>query len=327
MLPIIVVLCILLISLFHPQILEPYTKDDDRIVVDIEKDPYLIGTEEYRKSGHRAGGAEFYMKGENPIPHHDKILAHRGFEKGYMDRPFVSDVLAGDDGHIPTVDVSDLSGKTEGFWYDINTIEDGPGTAGMLDAELKYLVNEEKRYVDNTVLGNIKKKAWNPEYESGYAGLGGKAATTIRGDVRMVGHTPASGVAGLNSSEQRNVDRLSEWDSSTPAMVEKFSNKGFWQQAKRTEHGVLEGFGTNRSAHNWNEKDYPIVTSNGLNMTASFPQDGKMSGVHQDTSVLSMWGDLDTLAPDPVFAEMAGNSSSGVVNSVSRIATSHIAKS
>jgi hypothetical protein len=31
---------------------------------------------------------------------------------------------------------------------------------------------------------------------------------------------------------------------------------------------------SNRATTYWNEKDYPIVTSNGLDMTSSFPQDG-----------------------------------------------------
>jgi hypothetical protein len=34
-----------------------------------------------------------------------------------------------------------------------------------------------------------------------------------------------------------------------------------------------EYFGNNRSALEWNEKDYPMKTTNGLNLTSLFPQD------------------------------------------------------
>jgi hypothetical protein len=34
----------------------------------------------------------------------------------------------------------------------------------------------------------------------------------------------------------------------------------------------VESFGQNRAPSNWNERDYPIVTSNGLDLTDKFPQ-------------------------------------------------------
>jgi hypothetical protein len=47
----------------------------------------------------------------------------------------------------------------------------------------------------------------------------------------------------------------------------------------------VEGFGSNRAPTDWNEKDYPIVTSNGLNLSSSFPQEAK-SVIYDSNSVI-----------------------------------------
>jgi hypothetical protein len=55
----------------------------------------------------------------------------------------------------------------------------------------------------------------------------------------------------------------------------------------------IEGFGQNRSSHKWNIEDYPIITTNNLDMTTDFPQENKLLSGHNITEDKRLWGDID----------------------------------
>lgn len=108
---------------------------------------------------------------------------------------------------------------------------------------------------------------------------------------------------GLNRAEKKVMTQLTAWDAETVQ---------------------VEGFGTNRSSELWNEKDYPIVTSNGLDLTSSFPQSGGTYGELQNKPLISkVWGDFDMLKPDDRFRQEAIDSGKHLA---SRTSPTHIKK-
>lgn len=228
-----VALCILIISLFHPQIMEPL---DDEVSVAKDKSPYIVGSRGYvDKPWHNAGGARYYFGGGRSIKHHQDVIDYRGHKE---DTKFVSDVLAGNTGIVPLVPMfkteegfSNASTtqleKKENFWYDMNRLEDAGWYSGKLDSELKDMLDQEKKWHKDLVRKNVKVRGWG------------------RGTSR---HDPG----GLSASERKSFARLAKWEKETIPLV--------------------EGFGNNRAPSDWNEVDYPIVTSNGINMTPNFPQ-------------------------------------------------------
>jgi hypothetical protein len=150
----------------------------------------------------------------------------------------------------------------EGFWYDMNRLEDASWYSGKLDDEFKSMINNENNWRNNLIKSNIKRRGWK--------------------------HTPETGQEGLSLSEQKSVDRLSQRESSAVPLTE-------------------EGFGNHRAPEDWNEVDYPIVTSNGINMTPSFPQNGiLLNSMYKHPNVRKLWGEFDMLKPDdPIVRAMA----------------------
>jgi hypothetical protein len=201
---------------------------------------------------------------------HQNVINHRGHSQ---DTKYVSDVLAGNYGQIPLIEEDDLGNEymspsyhqpdtvkvKEGFWYDMNRLEDASWYSGKLDDEFKSMINNENDWRNNLIKSNVKKHGWK--------------------------HTPGKGPGGLSLSEQKSVDRLGAW---TFPLTE-------------------EGFGNHRAPEDWNEVDYPIVTSNGLNMTPSFSQNGSLlNSMHKHPNVRKLWGEFDMLKPDdPIVRAIA----------------------
>jgi hypothetical protein len=268
-----VVLCLIVISLFHPQIMDPYITYDGKV---IKARPFashsIVGSKDYAsKSWHTPSGARYYREGCKILPHNQDVIDHRG---QLQDTKYVSDVLAGNDGQIPLIE--DNGGNEyvgpsyhqpksvenkEGFWYDMNRLEDKSWYSGKLDDEFKGMINNENDWRNNLIKSNIKRRRWK--------------------------HTQGKGPGSLSLSEQKSVNRLSQKDSSTIPLIE-------------------EGFGNHRAPEDWNEVDYPIVTSNGLNMTPSFPQNGSLlNSMYKHTNIRKLWGEFDMLKPeDPIVNAM-----------------------
>ena len=264
-------------SLFHPQIMEPYaTYDEDTINVAPPSEISIFSKEYVNKPWHTPGGSRYYMTEGNNSPYYQDVITHRGHSH---ETKYVSDVLAGNDGYIPMIDgvndrgeyvgssrlTSSVSGKKEGFWYDMNRLEDGGLYSGGLDKELEDMINKENNWRNEIIRNNVRTRGW------GKTSLGSDGLP-VRG--------PA---AGLNDSERKSFNRLAKWEASTIPLTE-------------------EGFGNNRALVYWNEKDYPIVTSNGLDLSKSFPQDGHTySNIHKTALTRKLWGEFDTLKLDDPF--------------------------
>lgn len=247
LIPVSVVLCLIIISLFLPQIMEPYVTYDRNT---INFDPSIVGKDYVDKQWYTPGGSLYYRTDGKILQHHQDVIDHRGHSK---ETKYVSDVLAGNDGHIPMIDEDDtgneyvgpsnhtpsVSEKKEGFWYDMNRLEDADWYSGKLDAEFNNMVDKENGWRNELIKTNVKKRGW--------------------------GKNPLG------------TDRI-------PLTVESFGN-----------HRAPEG---------WNEVDYPIVTSNGLNMTPSFPQDGQTHGnIHKTMLIRKLWGEFDMLKQDDIFTK------------------------
>lgn len=277
LIPVSVVLCLIVISLFHHQIMEPYVTYDGKVIkVGPSASPSVVGSKDYaNKSWHTPGGARYYRAGGKLLPHHQDVIDHRGHSQ---ETKYVSDVLAGNDGKIPLIEEDDVGNEyvgpsyhipsapsavksKEGFWYDMNRLEDAGWYSGKLDSEFKGMLNSENEWRNNLIKSNVKKRGWK--------------------------HAPGTGPNALSPSERKSFDRLSTWGSSTIPMAE-------------------EGFGNHRAPEDWNVVDYPIVTSNGLNMTPSFPQDGSlMNSMYKHPNVRKLWGEFDMLKPDdPIVKAM-----------------------
>jgi hypothetical protein len=202
LIPVSVVLCIIIISLFHPQIMDPY--------VTYTHTATLISK-------------------RNSIPHQN-VIDYRGHTH---DTVYVTDIMAGNGGIIPPIDEDDTGNECsnhiqvvpenrEGFWYDMNRLDDSNWYSGKLDNQFKSMLDKENHQRNNLIKSNIK-----------------------------------------NSSSR----------------------------------STIEGFGNHRAPEYWNEKDYPILTSNGLDLTSSFPQDGGTgSNIYKSSNVKRLWGLFD----DPI---------------------------
>ena len=57
------------------------------------------------------------------------------------------------------------------------------------------------------------------------------------------------------------------------------------------ESDDVELFGINRSAKEWSINDSPIITSNGLDMSSSFQQDGIDDDIRNQLLTTKLWGD------------------------------------
>jgi hypothetical protein len=286
LIPVSVVLCLIVISLFHPQIMEPYVTYDGKVIkVGPSASPSVVGSKDYAsKSWHTPGGARYYRAGGKILPHHQDVIDHRGHSH---ETRYVSDVLAGNDGQIPLIEEDDVGNEyvgpsyhqpeavkgKEGFWYDMNRLEDAGWYSGKLDEEFKGMLNNENDWRNNLIKSNVKKRGWK--------------------------HT-----LGKEPGSLSLVDRLSQWNSGTVPLIE-------------------EGFGNHRAPEDWNEVDYPIVTSNGLNMTPSFPQNGSLvNSMYKHPNVRKLWGEFDMLKPDdPIVNAMAAER-----KTKSRTAVSHSKK-
>ena len=222
LLAITVVLCILIISLFNPQIMEPY----ESINVE-DQPPDIVGAKGYvDKPWHTAGGATYYMDGGKNIKYHQDIIDYRGHSH---DTKYVSDVLAGNDGLVPEIPQYKTDRK-EHFWYDMNRLEDSGWHSGQLDSELTNMTSSEKKWRDDLYRAKLLK---------------------------------------LSSMQKKGDDM----ENNNPP---------------------VEGFGNHRAPENWNESDYPMVTTNGIDMSNRFPQQGKLHKI--DPVIYSrLWGELDTL--------------------------------
>ena len=256
-----VVLCLIVISLFHPQIMEPYVTRGGNIIE--------VGSKDYAsKPWHTPGGARYYKKSGQSLQYHQDIIEHRGHLR---DTKYVSDVLAGNDGKIPLIDEDDVGNEypspsyhqpndvknKEGFWYDMNRLDDSGWYSGKLDDEFSIMLKEENNWRNNLIKSNTKRNI----------------SKKTKGS--------------LSLSEQKLLNRLSQWDSSMVPLTE-------------------EGFGNHRAPEDWNEVDYPIVTSNGLNMTQSFPQsENKVGSIYKHPNIMKLWGEFDMLKPDdPIINAM-----------------------
>jgi len=252
LIPVSIVLCLIVISLFHPQIMDPYVTYDGKAIKDGTFIPSSVtGSNEY-------DSGSWYQD----------VIDHRGHSH---DTKYVSDVLAGNDGQIPIIEEENVGNEyvgpsyhipsapkavkgKEGFWYDMNRLEDASWYSGKLDDEFNDMLNDENDWRNNLIKSNVKNRGRK--------------------------HTSETGIGSLSLSEQKSGDRLSQWKSSTVPLT-------------------VEGFGNNRAPEGWNEIDYPIVTSNGLNMTPSFPQKGSLvNSMYKHPNVLKLWGEFDMLKPD-----------------------------
>jgi hypothetical protein len=206
LIPVSVALCIIIISLFHPQIMEPYV-------------PYL---------------RSYMTWGDVSNVFHQNVIDHRGHAR-YTE--YMSDVMFGKKRIIPPINEDNGGNEDmgpshttpvlvqEGFWGNMNRLEDSSWYPGKLDHQFKSMLDDEKHRHINLIKSNVKHRL----------------------------------------------------------------------------HTVSEGFGSNRAPEYWNKKDYPIVTSNGLNLTPSFPQDGVVgSNIHKSSIIKKLWGHYD----DPIKREV-----------------------
>lgn len=262
LIPISVVLCLIVISLFHPQIMEPYATYDEKFIRVGPSTSPPTGSKDYEsKSWHTPDDARYYRTDGEILPYHQDVIDHRGHSQ---ETNYVSDVLSGNDGQIPIIDDfgneyagpsyhqhKTVKGK-EGFWYDMNRLDDAGWRSGKLDDEFKGMLNNENEWRINLIKSNIKRSGWN---------------------------------------------------SSTIPLTE-------------------EGFGNHRAPEYWNEVDYPIVTSNGLNMTSSFPQKGSLvNSMYKHPIVMKLWGEFDMLKPDDSIIKAAVDQ-----KTKSRTTVSHVKK-
>ena len=144
---VIIALSIIVISLFNPQIMESYTT-------------YIVGSEDYTsKPWYNAGGARYFLDGGKNITHHQDMIDYRGQPLGTK---FVSGVLAGNDGQIPIIDSENIDNehpnisyhtmqnrpdKKEGFWYDMNRLDDDSQWNGEeLDPGFKHMLDNEEEW-------------------------------------------------------------------------------------------------------------------------------------------------------------------------------------
>jgi hypothetical protein len=104
-------------------------------------------------------------------------------------------------------------------------------------------------------------------------------ADTVKG-IDTKGISSSNNTQRLTSSEQLSIARLR-------GLEPREEQNSF---EKPTNKKVKESFGTNRSALEW-DSNTAIVTSNGLDLTQWFPQDGDLSfKIHQDSNINAMWG-------------------------------------
>jgi hypothetical protein len=350
----ITVLVILLIFLLNPNTVSPFQMNPDKndtVIID-KKDLEAVGSPNYnKKPWDRASGSTYYMK-RSAVPKETPLLHEQGYDEVDMlsDEPkkqyttgshnekehgFTRNILAGYDGHIPILDGDELwagnevgeamnkpSEQVEGFWYDMNNIEKGKVKDKELNKEFESIQKEEKEFRQGLIGANVRRRAEEENPDPSDRTLQTKVPVKYVRGMYMIGHNPIKPV--MKGSNQRVLDRLAEWDT-TNIPVKSRKELG----DTRPELVVKrEGFGQNRATTYWNEVDYPIVTTQGIDLTEDFPQDGNPSGVHKDISVKSMWGKTDSLRPAPRYLELAGHGKqhSFVDNTISRIAPTHSIK-
>jgi hypothetical protein len=260
--------------------------------------PIVVGSKNYvSKPWHTAGGARYFRAGGVIPPHGQNIADYRG--RPQMTK-YVANVLAGLDGKIPRMEGNAagcdadeeydgpsyfvtnglMGGVKEGFWYNMNRLEDSNWYSGKLDDEFKAMLNNENKERDNLIKSNIDSKIWK----------------------RVPGSVKAP--TGLLQSSQNYSDRLGNWYSNNVPMKS-------------------EGFGNNRSHEYWNEKDYPMVTTNDIDVTKLFPQSGSaMDSMYKWPMTRKLWGEYDRLRPDnPII-----NARNKEIESSSGSISSHIEK-
>lgn len=294
---IIISLCIIVISLFSLQIMESYTT-------------YVVGSEEYvSKPWYTAGGAQYYMGGGKNITHHQNVIDYMGQPSGTK---FVSGVLAGNDGKIPIIDNENIDDEhpnssyhtkiqnhpdeKEVFWYDMNRLEDdSQWNREELDPEVKHILDNEEEWRTGLIEKKISANIYNIQDVE-------KSVSRTVTDPRVVSPEEVMEpikkkvIGGVHNTQI--VNRVVKDPRLAP-----------------TE----EGFGNNRAPSDWNVKDYPIVTSNGLNLTPSFPQDAVVDvNMFKTITTERLWGGYDDYTSNQMNKE-AQMKSRSVVDHTTRV--------
>lgn len=126
-----VALCILIISLFHPQIMDGMTQPGISIV----------GSSSYvSKPWHNAGGARYFMHKGQTIPSYQEMVAYIGF-------PYEATYVDDHGGVVPQIDEN----NKENFWYDMNRLEDTGWESKTLDKEFKDMLYQENQWHKNLI--------------------------------------------------------------------------------------------------------------------------------------------------------------------------------
>lgn len=106
------------------------------------------------------------------------------------------------------------------------------------------------------------------------------------------------------SMDKEFQDILNNENNKRDILIEYKKKDRMYNMSAENNNISTEGFGTNRAPVYWNEKDYPIVTSNGFNMDAVFQQGNtdKQRVVHVSTTNFDLRG-LDTHIVDAMYNE------------------------
>lgn len=172
---------------------------------------------------------------------------------------------------------------------------DGTGEVGL--SEVGSNVVGSKNYVS---------EPWHIPGGSRFYRVGGKRVPQFQDIIDYRGQTDTKHVSDVLAGYDGNIpiidDTRDEHGQSQfykPLELAK-TTENFWYDMNRLEDSRRENFGNNRSRPYWNKKDYPIVTTNNINMDGAFPQSGNtLNNMYLDREVLQLWGEFDMLPPVP----------------------------
>jgi hypothetical protein len=257
----------------------------DRPGTDTHRSGVMVGAPGYEdKPWHTAGGARYYMSAKGtenmqdvqrdvlavrPLggaPSTDNIIDDSGkvpFDDGYFS---VDGFSSGGFSSGGNSSGGNSSGGTEKYQTEGSNVRQGMSMPSLHGQSSSHTKPED---------GNIKEGFWY--------------------DMNRIDEPPSYRDPLTDKYEQLAADELEEltkWGvANTPKMFRNAIPASAWG-VQGVNIDKKEGFGNNRSAAHWDEKNYPMVTSNNLDITDSFPQsaDWKVKNI---TVLNKIWGEVD----------------------------------